>query len=55
VKPSANNDGRMATSSHAIRRKTGAPIDELCASLAIERVEPKRNGKAMLRITIVWL
>src|SRR5882762_494931 len=27
------------------KKKTGAPIDELCASLAIERVGPKGNGK----------
>jgi hypothetical protein len=27
------------------KKKTGAPIDELCASLAIECVEPKGNGK----------
>jgi len=54
VKPSANNDGRMATSSHAIRRKTGAPNRwTLCKPGNRACWTKKKMARAMLRITIV--
>jgi len=29
-----------------VQKKTGAPLDEICAKIVIERVEPKSNGGA---------
>src|SRR5882762_441200 len=29
-----------------VQKKTGAPLDKICAKIVIERVEPKSNGSA---------